>query len=160
MFLNLLSASVDSRKAGQVHPSFTDIISQMSPLDAKILQMMNEEHILPCSRVSLDNGKSDSEYVGYIGALPEFLAPDLVCLGNIFEISASLSNLRRLGLVDYSETRRFTNYNYKEENESIIAVKQAKRELRMKLGVTPRLKVYRGLIELNDLGRNFCEICL
>ena len=30
MFLNLLSASVDSRKAGQVHPSFADIVSQMS----------------------------------------------------------------------------------------------------------------------------------
>ena len=35
MFANLISSSVDSRKSSKTHPSFVEIIKQLSSLDAK-----------------------------------------------------------------------------------------------------------------------------
>lgn len=47
MFSKLISSSMDSLKADYVHPSFGEIIKQMTPLDAQNLKLFENESALP-----------------------------------------------------------------------------------------------------------------
>jgi len=43
MFVNLISNSMDNRVSLPVHPSFPEIIKQMSPLDAEIISSFKKK---------------------------------------------------------------------------------------------------------------------
>ena len=47
MFQNLLANSADIRYQSQVHPSFSAMIAQMSPLDAENLELLKGDRTLP-----------------------------------------------------------------------------------------------------------------
>lgn len=161
MFLNLLSSSVDRKSAELVHQSFSSMIAQMSPMDAKVLNAIKPGALIACSRVSLDNGKDGNDVMRFIDALLEYLAPELVHLGDIFEISSSLSNLQRLGLIDISDTARWvSNYDYEKKCNSVAQVIQAKKAIKAETGIEPRLKIFKGVLTVNDLGKRFCKVCL
>lgn len=109
MYLNLLSSSMNLDKIDSVHPSYVDIIKQLSPLDAKILYKAYElkSHI-KCARVSIEFGE---QYI--TNGMPRIFAPDLLIENyDPFLISASIENLCRLGLLTRRYDLRLKGYDY------------------------------------------------
>lgn len=57
MFSNLIAASMNSDKLNEDHPSYVDVIKQLSPLDAKNLTMINIGGKLPIGDYIITLGK-------------------------------------------------------------------------------------------------------
>ena len=99
MFENLLVSSMDSRKVYKAHPSFVEVITQLSPFDAKVFRRMTEEKRL--SLVHMVIRKNDNQSY-YPNALPYYFSPDIWEMGDPYAISLSFCNLIRLGLLKSS----------------------------------------------------------
>ena len=55
LFVNLISKSMDSHYVSNVHPSFAEIIKQMSPIDARILKTLHPKYNFPVVDYVLEN---------------------------------------------------------------------------------------------------------
>ena len=118
LFLNLLTSSANIDMCSNAHPGFVEIISQLSPDEAKIIQYLK--------------GKDDIQYAeirayvksgqGYNTLLPKStLIPFYVKLDFPKNIHAYYSNLIRLGILeDKSGTYRIANNVYDEISEKYI----------------------------------------
>ncbi|NLY09379.1 MAG: DUF4393 domain-containing protein [Tissierellia bacterium] len=58
MFANLISAAADSSLNGKVRASFTEIVKQLEPIDAKVLEYLYQERETPT--VEYRNSNKDS----------------------------------------------------------------------------------------------------
>lgn len=97
MFQNLLANSADIRYQSQVHPSFSAMIAQMSPLDAENLELFKGGRTLPIARYkyTLEN---DGERAAFTNC---FLKnPKMIHATDIDLQATSLSSLERQGLIE------------------------------------------------------------
>lgn len=53
MFAKLIASSMDKEKTNLVHPAFTEIIKQMSPLDAKLFQTLFKDSKIQIPKIKL-----------------------------------------------------------------------------------------------------------
>lgn len=93
MFANLIASSIDSRKTNETHPSFVEIIKQLSPLDAQILKNFHTIQRHPIAQVRLVNDKN--HFIVTQQHIMDFRVYD-----GYESHTSSLSNLQRLGLLD------------------------------------------------------------
>ena len=99
MFASLAAASMDTRKESELHPSYPEIIKQMSPLDAENLAFFRSQRPVAEYYKAKRNGFPRNTYLTNV-----FLAnrrePDLELQ------SRSLTSLARLGLIEieYEQT--------------------------------------------------------
>lgn len=108
MYENLLASAMDNRKVNNAHPSFVDAIKQMSPLDAKILSVIVEKRQLRCGQIFFafpETGKI------ILNGMPKYFVIELADLTDPFIVSASLSNLQRLELINIIDIK-FFNMDY------------------------------------------------
>ena len=147
MYENLLASAMDTRKAYQVHPSYVDAIKQMSPLDACVLERIVDLWPLPCATVQV----SSDEY----GILPEYYVSELSDISNPFNVSVSISNLSRLGLIDNLEIP-LSGTDYR----SIISDSFFAERINLTSAAPHKVKILKRTITLNDYGKDFAEICL
>jgi len=95
--LNLLGASMNIDTADLVHPAFVEIIKQMTPDEAKILNVLPDQPLFePIVDIGIEKPLEDGEFVLFssIGVLGEEAGcefPD--------KLPLYLNNLTRLGLV-------------------------------------------------------------
>lgn len=164
MFANLLAAASDNRVADEAHPGFANIINQLTPLDAKNVKVI----------VGDPNGNARYEMSHY----------DLIHEienENERDILASIDNLVRLGLIEWSikgvewhdlnrfrrDIGRSLNHHYGGFSRGLADVE---RELR---GLNESVKTIGTSIEqlLNNvgekenicattLGRRFVRVCM
>lgn len=154
MYANLLVTSMNLDSKFQVHPSFVDIIKQLSPLDAKIIEEI--KHIqtpLPIVTVRLyfEETKSFREL------LIDYSTDLFPLLGNTDILCSSLQNLHRLAIIKIRydqvvrpETRYDAFYddsNYKQLVEQFGGIDKTK------------ITFAKGLIELTEYGKSFCGVC-
>lgn len=145
---------MDDRYAQAVHPSFAEIIKQMSPLDAKILKSLDPRDSFPLVDYILEDYSNNSFNTlisnVYIPSVPEI---------SIEQACSSISSLSRLGiikiitnasLVDDSVYKPFKETEYYKflsiQTESLNEPKKLK------------IKKYFGC--LTPLGENFFEVCV
>ncbi|WP_150284338.1 DUF4393 domain-containing protein [Rummeliibacillus sp. TYF-LIM-RU47] len=150
MFANLIAASVDSRINEKTHPSFVEIIKQLSPLDALILKNFLIGEIYPIARIKVSN-QVKSEYRIIYENIMEFTPKE------DFEATiSSISNLQRLGLVviDYNQylTQPFT-YDYIEQSPAYLKSQEYIDDTFSKVDFN------KGIISITPLGRNFVRTC-
>jgi hypothetical protein len=151
LFVNLISGSMNSDYERFVHPSFSEIIKQMDPLDAALLQDFKKHHKMPIVNYDLADHSHSISLDKYIYFTPE--------LSHSYSYAASIASLERFGLLKVSfdtwladETRYeiFQNFPYyfhlKETYENIKDNKI--------------LKVRKGLCELTPLGIHFIKVCV
>ncbi|WP_179924573.1 DUF4393 domain-containing protein [Priestia megaterium] len=97
MFSKLVASSMDERKVDDVHPAFVEIIKQLSPLDAEIIAsfIMRRRGICFTALEPIFNVgvKPRSEPI----FIPQ--SRDIKFSSNSPEIERSITNLKRLGLV-------------------------------------------------------------
>lgn len=114
MYAELLAHAMNSDTVDNVHPTYVEIIKQMSPYDALIFQNLVKELVKPC--MSLRYEKRDAS--GY--PIIDCFAFADVDRFPIIPTQISLENLERLRLIEINKKFHYSNENkYRELRQSI-----------------------------------------
>lgn len=149
MFANLIASSMDSQKATSVHPSFSEIIRQMSPLDAQNLTYFITWRPVAEYRRVPEGKEGFQVFLSHV-----FLAnPNEQDLNRQ---SVSLASLARLGLIDISYEQFLTNENFYD------SFKQTDLYRRFAASLPKNVKpdIQKGLASPTPLGTQFIQVCL
>lgn len=183
MFAKLISASLDDRKNELIHHSFVEIIKQMSPLDAKILNLFSNSTAIPTAKYKLQIDKTGSSK-----KLSDLIFLEIDC--SYLSSAVSIYNLERLGLITVVFGEWLTNENlYKKfydfqlfhnlQNSNPVTLRKAEYDrLINQFGreavksanhlddaalddiLTNReVEVEKGIVEITPLGKAFINIC-
>ena len=102
LYANLLAKSMNTDTKDFVHPSYVEIIKQMSPLDALVLKDIYDSIITPVIDLYVRNQEGGEFGHKFNITWMTFASYDSICV--------SLDNLIRLGLIEISN-----NHSYKED---------------------------------------------
>ena len=152
MYANLLVASMNLDTKNFVHPSYVDIIKQLSPDEAKLLKFLAANSNQPLIDVLLDH-----PHGGQTTILHNFTSIGEGVCENPGEIFAYLDNLERLKLIEIPFGVRINNDNiYKplEEHEEIKAL------INSNVPDGYQYRIERHKFILSAFGKNLIKICL
>lgn len=154
MFVNLISASMDDRYANDVHPSFPDILRQMTPLDAQNLSLFKTNG----NRALVQYALNPSNEAGYVTIFERgFL--DNPNETDLNKQAISISALERLGVVSISLTEHLTNEQLYEAfyKHPYYAEMQ---ELVEKDPGFKKAEIIKGCVAITPLGESLIKVCL
>lgn len=160
MFASVISASMDSRKASQVHPAFPIIIQQMSTLDAQNLECFHKaDGLLPLCQYQLKRKNGNHDDV--LELLPTQVLQTNVFLSNPQassrrQTAASITSLSRLGLIEISYEGIVVGADYS-AFEKVPMYRALLDEY--KDDTQNSLYIHGGFAELTPLGKALCSIC-
>lgn len=151
MFSSLIANSLNSDKEQYVHPSYGEVIKQMTSLDALIFAEMNKQAANPIIKV-IGKLKGGGSIV---------LSKNLISstLGTIEAVAASLDNLSRLKLIDIT----FESY-YSNEVIYDMLKRQPHIEMEIKRCESSKnenwsIEIKKGFISITEYGSNFFSAC-
>jgi len=107
MFAKLIASSMNTDTMSKVHHSIIEIIKQLSPLDASNLAIIFDKKVLPIAKFMLQKPNSGE---GIDIKTHIFLSNQKI--SDIDVISASISNLIRLGLVEVDYLSSLVNDSF------------------------------------------------
>lgn len=160
MFARLIASSMSIDTYSKSHPSFVEIIKQLSPIDASNFRIISASDSLPIAeyRINLKNGTgSKAIRTNVFLSNPYYTDQDL--------IAASITNLERLGLVSTT----YTSYLVPESIYSIFdndnLYKNLTTEIKDRLEHDPSFDCnsaqhLNGIVLTTPFGKNFASICL
>ncbi|MBP3627361.1 MAG: DUF4393 domain-containing protein [Clostridia bacterium] len=154
MYENLLASAMDSRLVSQAHPSFVDTIKQMSPLDARLIEIIASNRQFACANIQFS---IVNEGTYYVKGMPNYFVEELANFSDPFDVSTSLHNLVRLGLIDISEAT-LNNYNYQSLKTHPYVLSQL--EVFKQFGKKIEVKLNELVIRINNYGECFAQVCL
>ncbi|BCD01250.1 hypothetical protein BC30048_4152 [Bacillus cereus] len=157
MFANLIASSMDSRRISQVHPSFTEVIKQLSPLDAANIELFKEGNDYPiCDyRASYEGAKGFSTLATNV-----FLEnPDVQDLALQ---ATSISNLIRLGLIESPNSAYMIRSDAYEKFEKTKAYKEfvidiSKHIENGDIDKDGHITIHKRLVRLTPMGVDFLQ---
>lgn len=158
MYANLLVSSANIDTKDNVHPGFVDVIKQLSPNDAKILNMLfaSGEDCFPIIQVNA--GKKTKDNFKF-NTIITFANHEIYLICNDFEkVIFSINNLCRLGLlsINYLETIAETDvYDAQEKAPEIVDIKNSFEAANTDV----EIKFARKLVEVTEFGKRFMSIC-
>lgn len=157
MYEEMLATAMDNRKAHQIHRSYVDAVRQMEPLDAKVLRKICD--LNGVSTVQIKFYLSESKVHYYLNAMPYHYSEQLCDLGDPFQVSASISNLLRLGLL--VSVLGFVPDDAKERIKKEAYV-QKRFNLYNKLDGGARIEVLTDAnnIAIDSYGQYFVDVCM
>ncbi len=150
MYLKLISSAMDDRNNGVMHPAYTDILKQMSPMDAVFMRYFEEEtpsFIRVVHLYMIYNGKAGKIVSHYGKHL------DKIGFKSMAEYKISLRNLIRLGLIIEGEA---TMGSYDDISQELIeSFKESKNR-----NDQDELKVVGATLQITPLGLGFTYTCI
>lgn len=154
LFSNLISSSMNKDFCNFVHPSFSEIIRQMTPLDAKNMRIFSQKSYYPiCNyRVFFKDTSFEDYYKNIFLSNP--------CEQDLLLQSISISSLERLGLINIDFNTKVKENKY-EFFEHTRLYKQLQEDFLN--NVIPRavkIKVVKGIVELTPYGELFIKSCV
>ena len=157
LYANLLATSMDAKTAKEAHPAFVEIISQMTPDEARIVKLFAAPRAYPVItiRAEMKEGKGE----GGVDVLAHFslLGYEAGCLHP--ELTASyLDNLCRLGLAEIPPLFTYTTHSIYEPLENHPQVLGLIAEIEKSENRNPN--IIREGLKVTTLGRQFCEACV
>lgn len=115
LYSNLLSAATNEDTIEKVHPAFVNIISQMTPLDAKLFNRLNNPFYLAiCNSYTGESSKHLQDI---------FLDDEFTEIRK--DVSLSINNLERLGLI-YVKFNMITTFASSMHQETINRLKKTR----------------------------------
>ena len=149
LFVALLTSATDSGK--NVHPSFAQIIGQMSSNDAKLLQCFKSSSEQPICNIRCYLNKEKTSYDVVVRNI--FLSGSSEMMPN--EKSISISSLQHLGLIEISWTAHFSNEDIYTPflNSSIFFSTKKKYSMY-------EIALEKGIAKLSPLGVLFVSCCI
>lgn len=158
MFVNLISKSVNCAYVEKVHPSFAEIIKQMSPLDARILKSMNPRYSFPLVDYVLSSSTANKFRETFEINLSNVYIPNLSGV-NIQQASSSISSLSRLGIVTIETQSTITDSSVYAPYEQTDYYLEFSRKARQ-FYASKRADLHKYLGQFTPLGKNFFEVCV
>jgi hypothetical protein len=146
----LLRRSNDVHVIEDTHPAFARILTELTPDEARILRFLYLEGPQP---------SIDVRTARPLGIGSELVAGGLNMIGehagcrNLESISQYLTNLQRLGLIEFSKEQVSNPQRYQ-----VVEAQPKVADAMKHAGRMPKA-VHRS-IHLNEFGRTFCETCL
>lgn len=151
MFVSLISNSMNADFSDYIHPSFSEIIKQMSTLDAKIIALFKDESLpgLPTCQYHVTlPGDPNSP------ALPEHIFLEIP-EGAISPNSVSLESLSRFGLISISYSQCLRDETKYEK----FSTHQFYKDLQNHWPIG-KISIQKGVVKLTPLGRSFVKVCI
>lgn len=153
MFATLIANSINTDKEAFVHPSFGEIIKQMTSLDAVIFKAMTKQTVLPVLRLKIVY-KSRGQ-----GSLSRNLIWD--DWNSIDRVAASLDNLTRLKLIDISYEEFYTDETrYDRLREKKHIAKEFEKLQVFANKFQGKVDFDKGIIRITEFGKNFISACI
>lgn len=154
MFSTLLSTSMNSEINKLAHPSFVEIIKQISADEAKILKSIDHNISIPIIRVNLVDKKTKyySDPLVNFSLLPFESNCDHTDLGPSY-----INNLNRLGLISISYSQYKIGDNVYEPLENHTQVKYWETVAN---DMDKMFEVQKGVIQRTNFGANFYNSCI
>lgn len=151
LYANLLANAMNVDKKNRVHPSFVEIIKQMSPIDATIFKLIFEKELRPLLRLDVVSGleRGYSVSVSGISWIRDY---------SFDSIAVSIDNLQRLGLVRETYLENYVNddvYRIVRDNPEYLQIKNSLESAGE--GVVEEKK---GICHLTVLADAFYELCV
>jgi hypothetical protein len=146
----LLRKSADVTVDEEGHPAYARILSELTPDEARILRYLYRGGPQPAIDVRTNRplGIGSELVAGGLNMIAEYAG-----CRHVDRISRYLTNLNRLGLVEFSKEQVENPNRYQ-----LIEAQPKVAEVRRRAGRAPR--IVRRSIFLNDFGRDFVETCL
>lgn len=150
MYQKLLLSAVNNETVKFVHPSFAYIISQMTPLDARIFRKLNNPFYLAICNVYSEKSSKHLQDI--------FLDDEFTEVRK--DVSISINNLERLGLI-YVKINMSTTFASCIDEETINRLKKTKyyKECVQIYGEN-NIRAYSILGTISELGMSFKKSCL
>lgn len=156
MYANLLASSMNMDKKWEVHPSYVDIIKQLTPDEAKLMQIFprSSNIYFPVVDVVISMGKGKGERT----IARNIVRPQLyeVC-SEKDNMSSYLENLRRLQLICIPDDMHIVDDTYYSEIENSYLVKSIERT---ELQEGNEYKIKKKLLYVTDFGISFAKCCI
>lgn len=165
LFANLLTSSMDKSKSQFVHPSFPDIIQNLSSEDARFLKEISSLECIPfCElRFQIREKENFTSFFSYINngiTLSKFILNLSYPEEYMYDFNPIIDNLSRLKLISIPETHYadieiyepfinnpfFTYYQNELMNNPDILKKE--------------ITLIKGKIEITSFGQNFINACV
>lgn len=104
MYAELLAHSMNKCTVDNVHPTFVEIIKQMSPFDATVFRQLTKTLVQPCISIKYTNKMSGESYP----------VQDIIAFENhekfpLVPTQISLENLERLRLIETHKTAKYND---------------------------------------------------
>lgn len=151
LYINLISTSMDVETAYKAHPAFVEIIRQLTPDEARVIEFFVNQRALPL--ISVNAYDEDGEtliavlrHFSLIGKQANCLCPELV--------PSYLDNLSRLGIVEILHGRLQTPGIY----ESLMTDPDLQWALAGWQTRSPQ--IVKECVRITSLGMQFCDACL
>lgn len=156
MFSRLIASACNADTADTVQPSFADIISTMTPLDAQnLLAFKKDVAIFPIAQYQLKrSGKGHAVLISDV-----FLSNPLV--QSIERQAVSISSLHRLGLVQVDYTQNITDESHYSafETEPTYLLYKARYSPENNPDYSG-VEIKHGIVFLTSFGKSFVSVCL
>ncbi|MCU5596781.1 DUF4393 domain-containing protein [Bacillus wiedmannii] len=157
MFANLIAATVDNRQNGEILPSFSSILKDLSPDDAKLLSEIPHTGVLPIIAIRLNTSDHNSGIT---------VAENIILFENrIINNPVSVSSLERLGLISLQERISLhTEENKKLYNEfkNNELYKRFEQQLPIDLSgdKLTNISTFEGKLQVTPFGEKFISVVL
>lgn len=152
MFVNLISNSMNQRVSGLVHPSFPEIIKQMSPMDAELLKGFKQKPKQPIANFVLKHKDGTSV------VLDSYLYFDLN-ESHTYPYATSISSLERLGLLSIDFSKWLSDESCYKIFSKWAYYESLKNDYNQPLS-GDYVDIAKGICSLTPLGRSFVDICI
>lgn len=155
MFANLIANSLDSKTILEAHPSFVDMIKNLSSDEGLILKLFASAQSFPMVDVKLNNIKNGGfnilhRNVSKIGVLSNCKHPQLT--------SNYLDNLCRLGILEIPSGQRINDPKAYEPITSDPSLEQLKKQFEGNQELS--IGFEQKFIQVTGMGRQFINACV
>lgn len=159
MYANLLAASMDTRTASGAHPSFVEIIRQLTPDEARIIRLFALPRAFPLVDVRWDYKTQTETESGGQDVLVNFSLLGYEAGCEFPHLTPTyIDNICRLGLAEVPALFRYTAPGVYDPLENHPEVLQAKK--RIEANEKLRASVERKGLRITELGKQFCHVCV
>ena len=156
LYANLLAASMDRLTSNSAHPSFVEILKQLTPDEAKILKYFTHQIPFPILRIRREQTgaqRGGTDLYPYFSTLGEQSGCE-----HPSNTPAYLDNLTRLGLIQIPEIYEYTApnvYNVLENHPIVLHLKESVEKQK-----DADIKIIRRGVIVTQLGKQFISICV
>lgn len=156
MYANLLAAAMDRQTANSVHPSFVEIIKQLSPPEAQLLQKLCEAKTRPfvtVTRKSKDNLLGSTAFFRRFSLFIPYISHE-----QHERDLAQLDNLARLSLIEIRDDTWYAKENTYDLllNHPVVGLYQNA----INSNESFRAEIDKGSITITSFGKNFYDTCV
>lgn len=171
MFAKLIASSMSIDTKDHAHPSFVEVIKQLSPLDAQNLKLFSTQVSIPIAKFRFENDIGNG-----IDYKTNVFLSNPNCT-NIDLLATSISNINRLGLIDIDYSSHLVDdslYTVFENNSEYLKYKDFLNIAEYKEGIYflqderigidfstyNKIVVKKGIVSITPLGKAFIKTCI